>query len=149
MQKLQDRITEQQIKNIILMRKSKCTHADIASCVGLSATTVSRILYSVQQAKENLAEGMAYAKTYNLTKPVHKALIMENIIPATTELPQEETRSQQMDISTPKFNSTGNLVNTAYSMTRIIGELYQLNKKIDTLLSLLKMGGAEWIVIIN
>ena len=133
---LQDRITEAQLLNTLTMWKAGCSHSNISECVGLSTTAVSRLTRPITMVREGKhpLEAIAYARSYGMERVIRRIFKLEGIeipVEQPVELVEEPTDDDnQLSISGIKDKD-----NTAMCMTRIIGELHQLNKKLDTLIA--------------
>jgi hypothetical protein len=87
----------------------------------------------VREGKHPL-EAIAYARNYGMERVIRRIFKLEGIeipVEQPVELVEEPTDDDnQLSISSIKGKD-----NTAMCMTRIIGELHQLNKKLDTLIA--------------
>ena len=142
MEYLQDKITDAQIANILTMWKTGCSQGNISDCVGISSTAVGRTIRPIAMVTlegKTTDEAMEYAKTYKMEKVARKAFALCKIplieIAAVKEPEKPQPQAAELPISEIKRND-----NTAMCMTRIIGELHQINVKLEKLIAELMTG---------
>lgn len=138
MEYLQDKITDAQIANILTMWRTGCSQANISDCVGLSSTAVGRTIKPIAMVTvegKTADEAMEYARIYKMEKVARKAFALCKIPFIEVVAAKEPDKPQQPKTEEPPISEIKRNDNTAMCMTRIIGELHQINAKLEKLIA--------------